>query len=156
MSFSPSTVARAIAQAAADNMANLATAVTTWQTLIAGGNLTLAAFVDGLRTAVSVTSFVSFSNGWSANPNTGYWKDAFGVVHVHGSLKSGTVNAIMTNLPAGFRPAVARSFPALCNNGTATAVGAVVVNSNGDLIQGLAAAGFNNQILDGITFLAEQ
>jgi hypothetical protein len=60
---------------------------------------------------VGATGEPAFENGWtnySANPGwsqAGFWKDAFGVVHLEGTLTAGTSGAPAFTLPAADRPA---------------------------------------------------
>lgn len=82
----------------------------------------------------------SFSNGW-VNYGAGYYdasyvKDAAGYVHLRGAIKSGSGGTVAFSLPAGYRPSSAVAFPALSstgNIGASTALGAVQINSNGDV-----------------------
>ena len=82
-------------------------------------------------TAVSV-----FSNSWvNYDPATqqvvGYMKDSTNTVHLRGLLKGGTVsNAVMFNLPAGYRPDKPVHFPAASNIST----GVFRVDPNGDVV----------------------
>lgn len=96
-------------------------------------------------------------NGWAnwiatsptdgLNP-IGYWKDSFGVVHLRGTIRSGTVNAQLFTLPTGYRPAAREVLMALSDE----AVGRVGVLPNGQVFQEL---GTNTYLsLDGLTFRA--
>jgi len=64
----------------------------------------------------------------------GYMKDSMGFVHIQGLVKSGTVNATVFNLPAGYRPLKAHSFVQNSNSafGTMNVTGA----GNVDIIAG--------------------
>jgi hypothetical protein len=96
----------------------------------------------------------SFLNGWlnygnGYNP-AGYFKDSMGMVHLRGLVKSGTMNAAIFNLPAGYRPAYRNLFVNQSNG----AIGRPDVTTVGDVIP---AAGSNAWFsLDGISFRAEQ
>jgi hypothetical protein len=46
--------------------------------------------------------WVNFGSGWSF---AGFFKDSFGVVHLQGTIKSGTAGSAAFTLPAGYRPA---------------------------------------------------
>lgn len=52
---------------------------------------------------------VSFENSWANYDNTWehaqYFKDPFGVVHLKGCIKSGTLGVTAFTLPVGYRPA---------------------------------------------------
>lgn len=79
-----------------------------------------------------------------------YWKDAHGVVHLEGLVKSG-VGTIFT-LPTGYRPVADNLFAAIA--GTPTDVGRIDVTSSGAVSLG---SGWGNNTfvqLSGITFLA--
>jgi hypothetical protein len=67
----------------------------------------------------------SFLNNWvqfgTSYPVT-YWKDGFGVVHLTGGLKAGTVSEGITSvpiftLPAGYRPATVQYVPVVSTGG---------------------------------------
>jgi hypothetical protein len=91
-------------------------------------------------------------NGWvnfgaPFNP-AGYFKDAFGVVHLRGIVKSGTVNTAVFTLPAGYRPANTEQYAIY----TGSTVGVVEILATGDVI---AQVGNNTDFrFDGITFRA--
>ena len=70
-------------------------------------------------------AITSFLNGWAsfgANYPVTYWKDAFGVVHLSGGLKNGTVSEGIASvpiftLPAGYRPALVQYVPVVSTEG---------------------------------------
>jgi hypothetical protein len=162
MSFTPSTTAQSIATSQGNNLANLATPLTGLQSAIAGGNLGPAAMIDPIlsyMTTVSVTA-PSLLNSWTnfggAFMNVGYWKDAVGIVHIRGTVKSGTINTVIFQLPAGFRPSATVAFPSSQGNNVGFITGYVSVDSSGNVTQNGATSGYNASLfLDGITFLAE-
>jgi len=93
-------------------------------------------------------------NGWVnfgvAQANAGYYRDAGGIVHVRGTIKSGTINVACFILPVGYRP-TANSGWATISNGL---FGAIVVTSIGEV---LIVGGSNAYYyLDAIFFRAEQ
>lgn len=57
-----------------------------------------------------------FTNGWvnfgGAFLDAGYYKDAFGFVHLRGIIKSGTIGAVAFTLDAGYRPQGTSNFSA--------------------------------------------
>jgi hypothetical protein len=60
---------------------------------------------------IGVSGEPAFENSWvnfdAANEATAaFYKDALGIVHLKGVVKSGTVNARMFTLPDGYRPKV--------------------------------------------------
>lgn len=62
----------------------------------------------------------SYSNSWvdygGAFDTGGYFKDNFGVVHLKGLIKSGTVGATAFTLPTGYRPSTTKIFATSSNN----------------------------------------
>lgn len=67
----------------------------------------------------------AFQNGWtnydaSNYSSTAFWKDPFGIVHIKGFVRSGTLSAAAFTLPAGYRPALALHLPAAANGAYAT------------------------------------
>jgi hypothetical protein len=89
-------------------------------------------------------SWANFSPGvWSG---AGYWKDAFGVVHLTGTIDSGTADSVAFTLPAGYTPAL-DDFTVAGNAATATSL---EILSNGNVIP--TATGSVG--LDSVTFLA--
>lgn len=75
----------------------------------------------------------AFANSWVnfGNPSqgAGFWKDPFGVVHLRGKIKSGTVGSVAFTLPPGYRVILNadEDFPVISN----AAVGLVSVASDG-------------------------
>lgn len=95
----------------------------------------------------------TFANSWvnfgSTFRDAGYWRDAAGVVHILGTVKSGTIDTVMFTLPAGFRPSETLLFSVPSN----AAFGYVEVQGDGDVI---CKVGDNTFVgLDGISFKAE-
>lgn len=80
--------------------------------------------------------------------NPGYWKDTFGVVHLRGMVKNGTMVQAIFTLPAGYRP----PFQELLSTVSNFAVGAVEITTAGIV---MATSGTNTWVsLDGLTFRA--
>ena len=80
-----------------------------------------------------------------------YYMDKLGRVHLQGLIKSGSVGAGATTLPAGYRPLTARIFSSVISGGSCR----VDVKSTGVVY---IDAGCTNTFLslDGISFKAEQ
>ena len=96
-------------------------------------------------------SWVNYGSEWNS---AGYYKDANGVVHLRGLVKSGSIGAIFT-LPAGYRPTATWLF--ICaSNSSATPPGyaRVDINTSGSVSLNTYSANSNNGwvSLDGITF----
>lgn len=93
---------------------------------------------------------VTFINSWT-NFGAGfevayYWKDAAGLVHLQGLIKSGTIGAACFTLAAGYRPTATSLFAAVSNS----AIGRVDVQSDGQVIP---QTGSNVWVsLEGMTF----
>ena len=109
----------------------------------------------GYQTGVPVIGWVpvaSFSNSWvntgGGTPPVSCFKDQNGVVHLRGSLSSGTLNAAMCTLPTGYRPYyTTQRFPAVITgvNGYIDITAAGVVTSVGGASNSWVS-------LDGISF----
>ena len=92
-----------------------------------------------------------FLNGWvnfgTSNSLAGYYIDPWGIVHLQGTVKNGTLNSTIFSLPAGWRPQTAVIFPVVCNG----AFGCVTINTTGAVT--MSGGGSNAYItLDGISF----
>lgn len=88
-------------------------------------------------------------NSWThdaAYTTPGFLKDSRGWVHLRGGFTGGVGATVIFNLPAGYRPANIAVF------GTASSAGAgqVNVNTNGDVVAAVIAAG--TACVDGISF----
>lgn len=93
-----------------------------------------------------------FTNSWvnfgSGTGFAGFWKDPFGIVHLQGAIKSGTLTASAFTLPVGSRPGFQCNFPTISNS----ALGYVHVESNGQVVpQSGSSVWFS---LDGLSFKA--
>jgi len=93
---------------------------------------------------------VAFANSWvnfgAPTESTSYFKDPFGIVHLRGAAKSGTVGAAIFTLPAGYRPANQRYFAVISNS----LFGYLYVNSSGNVV---LSSGSNASVtFDGVHF----
>ena len=93
----------------------------------------------------------SFENGWvnfgAGQANAAYTRDATGVVHVRGAVKSGTVSPTSTGdvftLPVGYRPAEITYIAAMTTDGANNVTpGWVSVDQNGAVTVGVGDNGF--------------
>lgn len=102
---------------------------------------------------VGATGQPAFANSWVAFGTSddipGFYKDAWGIVHITGTVKSGTLNTTIFTLPAGYRPQRICNFNVVCNG----AFGQVTISPTGTVT--MAAGGSNVYLtLSGITFRA--
>lgn len=101
--------------------------------------------VEAVIAPTLVNSWVNY--GGTAAP-AGYWKDAFGVVHLRGCVKDGTADTTVFTLPVGYRPAVDHK-GATTENNTARAL---AITASG--VVSSISAGNTELWLEGITFKA--
>jgi hypothetical protein len=105
-------------------------------------------------TALTVTA-VTFANSWvnygAGHQTAGYYKDAQGIVHIQGLVKSGTVDTTIFTLPIGFRPTLFEIFVGLCNS--SNTYSRINITSTGD-VSTLSAPGNAFLSLAGVSFLA--
>ena len=80
---------------------------------------------------------------WSG---AGYWKDPTGVVHLTGTIDSGTADSDAFTLPAGYRPAL-NDFMVAGNVTTATSLEILTTGE-------VKPTGSGSVGLDSVTFLA--
>lgn len=118
-------------------------------------NLQIKPTATGLHQAYWQTG--TLANGWitySAAYNPfGYWKDASGVVHLRGMLKSGTPgNTAIFTLPAGYRPAYRELFD--CETAGNTVDCRLDVLANGQIQ--IVGGDTTWTSIDGISFVAAQ
>lgn len=79
------------------------------------------------QTPTLLNSWLNYGNGYQ---NAGYYKDAFGIVHLRGLIWNGTVGAACFVLPVGYRPAARVLFSTQSNS----APGRVDVESIGNVL----------------------
>lgn len=91
-------------------------------------------------------SWVNYVAGFD---EAGYYKDPFGMVHLCGIIKSGTLNQSAFNLPGGYRPKARRMFPSIDG---VNAVSRVDVTATGDVIPVTGNTAYIT--LDGIHYRA--
>lgn len=97
---------------------------------------------------IAPTLLNSWVNFDATHSQVGYYKDAAGIVHLRGFVKSGTMTTPVFTLPAGYRPAYREVYPAVAND----LFGACFVDPDGSVTP---YAGSNVYFsLDGITFRA--
>ena len=75
-----------------------------------------------------------FENSWvnydGLHNTAAFYKDPFGVVHLKGMVKSGTVPSTVFTLPTNYRPDVYFTFPVISNS----AIGTVDVLDDGQVV----------------------
>lgn len=106
--------------------------------------------IFGPRKLYTVTAFtnswVNYGQTWKS---AAYWKDPFGIVHLEGLIKSGSVGSAAFTLPLGYRPSADCLFGIISNS----AIGRVDVNSSGGVVP-LSPSNNTWVQLDGINFYA--
>jgi hypothetical protein len=98
------------------------------------------------NTAIAPTYAGTWVNYGAPYLAGGYYLDGFGIVHLQGSIRTGTINTAAFTLPAGYRPTATLTFAVVSNN----TIGGVTVDS-----AGVVTPTFGNNAyvsLDGITF----
>jgi hypothetical protein len=94
----------------------------------------------------------AFQNLWvnydATHQQAGFWKDPWGVVHLQGLVKTGTVPANIFTLPAGYRPALESNHVIAAND----AFGRVAVKADGSVYMAIGSNVWTS--LDGISFRA--
>ena len=128
---------------------------------LADNAVTAEKIQDGAITAEKIADEpdwlpVTYKNGWVDYDTTyggaKYYKDALGLVHLQGLIKSGTTTSgtAFFTLPAGYRPGVRLIFPVTSNN----AIARVDIQTNGDVTANAGVAS-NWVNLSNIVFRAE-
>lgn len=114
----------------------------------------------GLLPLEAVTA-PTLTNSWvnfgSTYATAGYWKDAEGMVHCTGMVKSGTVGSAIFTLPVGYRAADGkdRIFVSIGSNGSTEVVTALYVSAAGVVYSnGASVTGYVS--LESIVFRAGQ
>lgn len=124
-----------------DNTSDINKPVSTAQaTAIA---LKADAALQAWQTPTFLNSWVNNGGGYN---NAGYYKDNFGIVHLRGLIKSGTLGLSAFTLPAGYRPPAREIFGTVSN----FAFGTVYVDTTGDVVPFNGSNAFIS--LDGLTF----
>ncbi|MFE1631037.1 hypothetical protein ACFLFF_30345 [Brevibacillus reuszeri] len=99
--------------------------------------------------AILQRGWTNYSTAYSP---ASYYKDSFGVVHIKGLIKGGTINVgTIFTLPQGLRPVESFFAQVMHSNGTTTLLGNIHVRDDG-LVQSLEINGNNWIALDGIHF----
>lgn len=97
----------------------------------------------GSPAAAFTNSWVNFGGGFQPAQ---YWFDRDGVVHLAGSVKTGSAGTSVFTLPVGYRPAAQCAFAVNANG----AFGLVYVNTNGTVVVNTGSSTITS--LDGISF----
>ncbi|MCK4828681.1 hypothetical protein KA005_73805 [bacterium] len=93
-----------------------------------------------------LTSWVNYGGTWAP---AGYCKDSFGIVHLKGLIKNGTIGEDIFILPAGYRPEDYVAFATISSDGSEI-LSRCTIYSDGSV---KAASGGNTWFnLSGITF----
>ena len=96
----------------------------------------------------------TFQNGWvnvgGAYAPLAFRKDPNGKVRIRGSIKTGTINAVVFTLPVGYRPVTAINQPTSSYNGTTGVFGQVEIQPTGTVAVYYASNSYFS--LDGIEF----
>lgn len=124
----------------------------TWRGIVNGSGVYLADKSTGPSIAAPTyaNSWVDFGGGIEVG---GYYQSADGIVHLCGTIKSGTVGSKAFTLPAGMRPLGTLFFTAF-NPSVGTPSFMIQVNATGDVIP---QSGVNSGCaLDGVSFLGQQ
>lgn len=93
-----------------------------------------------------LNSWVNYGGGYN---DAGYYKDAFGIVHLRGLIKDGTVTSPAFLLPSGCRPRTQEALATMANDAFAR----VDVLADGNVTPKVGSNAFFS--LDGITFKAQ-
>jgi hypothetical protein len=66
-----------------------------------------------MEAVIAPTLINSWANTGGANLNAGYWKDPFGMVHIHGIISGGAASTVAFVLPVGYRPGGLQNYPTI-------------------------------------------
>lgn len=106
--------------------------------------------VEAMR-VVGAQGQPAFQNGWvnfgGVDAVCSFYKDPWGIVHVKGTIKSGTASSIVFTLPAGYRPQHTEFFAIVANG----AFGYCTVTPAGDVT---VVGSTTYTTISGITFRA--
>lgn len=86
-------------------------------------------FVESVIATTLENGWVNYGSGYA---NSGYYKDSFGIVHLVGVIKSGTITngTSLLTLPVGYRPAAIQEFGSVAANSPCL----IDVNTSGQLV----------------------
>lgn len=115
---------------------------------LGSGNWRCMAY-QGIGAVIAPTLMNSWVNYGGAFTTAGYWKDADGIVHLQGTIKSGTATSAtqLFELPAGYRPP-ATVYGVVVSN---AAFGLVYISSVGSVFLGTNVSNADLS-LDNISF----
>lgn len=140
------------------------TGVTTMSDATVTGTLSVAgvaSFPGGISLPAS-TTFASMGagilNAWQdgsgiAGSVPGAYKDAFGIKHLHGTIKSGVDGTKAVILSAPFRPTADRAYALFNSGGTNPWQAWLTINTSGDVFIHWTGGGTAFIYLDGINYL---
>jgi len=114
-------------------------------TLNLSGSMTITGSIT-TESVIAPTLLNSWVNYGSGFENAGYWKDAFGYVHLRGLVKNGTITAAIFTLPAAYRPSNAQIFATVANDAFAR----VTIDTAGNVQATVGSNAFFS--LNGISF----
>lgn len=101
----------------------------------------------------------TFQNGWTnygaGYANVQYGQDPYGVVHIRGIAKSGTLGSTIFTLPVGWRPEAAAAGPAQFPSATGVGPANITISNTGAVVAP-STAGSNALLpLGGINYPAD-
>jgi len=96
-----------------------------------------------------LNSWINYGGGY--NP-AGYFKDSFGIVHLRGTVKSGTIGQAIFTLPVGYRPAYKEILITISHDGANEKLSRCDVQADGNVVSCFGSNTYYS--LDGITFRA--
>lgn len=122
-------------------------ALSATDTLTLSKNMTgTAGGAIAIENIIAPTLLNSWVNQGTGVNTAGYWKDAFGIVHLQGQIKLGSTSAAAFTLPVGYRPPNQVQFEVSIY----LTYGSVFIDAAGNVTPVVSA---NNQVsLEGITF----
>jgi hypothetical protein len=85
--------------------------------------------VESWNTPTFENGWTNYGGGWEP---AGYYKDTFGMVHLKGLVKSGTLSTAVFTLPVGSRPNHGRHIATLSANGHTACI--LYIYSNGSVV----------------------
>ncbi|MBM4253016.1 MAG: hypothetical protein FJ146_13670 [Deltaproteobacteria bacterium] len=85
--------------------------------------------IEDWNTPTFQNSWVNYGGTWEP---AGYYKDKFGVVHLKGLIKNGTLNQAAFTLPVGYRPNYGRHLATLSGNGNTACI--LYIYSDGTVV----------------------